>query len=183
MTWSVLLPVRTGGKSRLNAAGDWSSACGLDTLDAISGCHSVANITLLGDLPTAHRTIDDHGRGLNAEISEALASMSRPVAVILGDLPALKSDDLDTVLNLALHHPKAFVRDAAGAGTTLVTFTSHDAMTFFGEDSANRHSDAGFVELTSPESVRRDVDTVDDVIAAAQMGLGKRTRELLAQLR
>ncbi len=50
------------------------------------------------------------------------------VAVLLGDLPALRPEELDAALAAAARHPLAFVRDADGAGTTLATASPERAV-------------------------------------------------------
>ncbi len=52
----------------------------------------------------------------------------------------------------------------------------------FGTDSAARHRELGLVELpiASGSTLRRDVDTPEQLAAAAALGLGPRTRGLLA---
>ena len=77
---------------------------------------------------------------------------------------------------------KAFVADAEGTGTTLVavrdpaSFVSH-----FGAGSRAAHVAAGIVEITlEVSSLRRDVDTADDLAAARLLGVGPRTDAVLA---
>ncbi|HEX6955617.1 MAG TPA: hypothetical protein VF156_12120, partial [Agromyces sp.] len=63
------------------------------------------------------------------------------VAVLLGDLPALRARDLDAALEVAARHPLAFVADAEGPGTTLATARAGEGLTaHFGADSAARHA-------------------------------------------
>ena len=82
-----------------------------------------------------------------------------PVAVLLGDLPALRPDDLRAALDLAERHPRAFVADADGTGTTLLTGLVAFAPRF-GAGSAALHESDGHVRLDVPtaSTLRRDVD-------------------------
>ncbi|GAA1763081.1 2-phospho-L-lactate guanylyltransferase [Agromyces humatus] len=109
------------------------------------------------------------------------------VAVLLGDLPALRPDELDAALEAASRHPLAFARDADGTGTTLATATRGAVSVFepqFGPDSAARHLAAGFVELAASDltGLTRDVDTVDALEAVLNHGVGDHTAEVVAHL-
>ena len=108
------------------------------------------------------------------------------MGVLLGDLPALRPDELEAALEAASGHPLAFVRDADGTGTTLATATRGTAFTpRFGPDSAARHARDGFVELEASDApgLHRDVDTVDALAAALALGVGEHTRAVIAQHR
>jgi 2-phospho-L-lactate guanylyltransferase len=103
-------------------------------------------------------------RGLPTAIASALATVpaGRPRAVLLGDLPALVPADLARSLVDAARHPRAFVADAAGTGTTLVTARGGVAWrSAFGRGSASRHRALGLRRLAVPRrsSLRHDVDT------------------------
>ncbi len=95
---------------------------------------------------------------------------------LCADLPSLRADDLDTALaRVVLPHPW-FVPDAAGTGTTLYVAAYDEFDPRFGPGSRDAHLDAGADELADvPESVRRDVDDLDDLRAAETLGLGPRT--------
>jgi 2-phospho-L-lactate guanylyltransferase len=114
-------------------------------------------------------------------------------AGLAGDLPALKPAELTAALAAAARARAAFVPDTAGTGTTL--YTAAPGTPFwpqFGPASRDRHLAAGAVELGTVElgtvepgtgeliGLRRDVDTAEDLRAAARIGLGPRTRALLA---
>lgn len=181
MSWYALLPARVGGKSRLGLPGDWSSACAMDTLAAVLEAKSVKEITVLGDLDCTLPVIKDTGQGLNNEIARASSELSRPLLIILGDLPALKRTDLEEVLKNAEAYEKSFVRDLSGSGTTMImvrdSFTPH-----FGPNSAALHAADGYVEIKANLSARLDVDTLEDVTRAAEIGLGIETQKLFETL-
>jgi 2-phospho-L-lactate guanylyltransferase len=104
------------------------------------------------------------------------------VAVLLGDLPALRPDDLAAALDLAARHERAVVADADGTGTTLLTVAPGTLLRpRFGAGSAAAHESLGHVRLDVPatSSLRRDVDVPADLEAAAR-GAGPRTRAVLA---
>lgn len=119
-------------------------------------------------------------------------------AGLAGDLPAIKPGELTAALAAAARVGVAFVPDAAGTGTTLYAVASGaEFWPQFGPASRDRHLAGGAVELGTGElgtgelgtgelstgeliGLRRDVDTIDDLRAAAKIGLGPRTRALVA---
>lgn len=180
--WSVLVPVRSGGKTRLNAQGDWARACALDTLDAISGCPLVASITILGDLESDFPAVPDLGTGLNNELSRTAVTLARPLAIVLGDLPTLTSEDFEQVLVAAGHVDKGVVIDHLETGTTMITLRVEEFTPHFGQGSAALHLADGYISLAASDRARLDVDTQTDLEKALAMGLGKET-SLLASRR
>ena len=107
-------------------------------------------------------------------------------AGLAGDLPALRPDELTAALGVAARLGTAFVPDADGTGTTL--YAAAPGAQFrprFGPASRDRHLATGAVEIGTGEigtglaGLRRDVDTIEDLRAAAKIGLGSRSRALL----
>ncbi|HEY1104558.1 MAG TPA: 2-phospho-L-lactate guanylyltransferase, partial [Agromyces sp.] len=101
---------------------------------------------------------DDDGRAVPGRSSldtaiDAGVALARqdgdvPVAVLLGDLPSLRTSELEFALDAAARHPLAFIADADGTGTTLATAGAGVPMRpAFGEQSASRHREAGFADL------------------------------------
>ncbi len=203
------------GKSRLGAGERMTRAIAVDTITAAArarGVESVVVVTADGrlaaelgrpetsdrssadaDAPATARiriVTEDAPRGIAAAISTGLAALAalgtdRPRAVLLGDLPALRPDDLDAALAAAELHPLAFVADADGTGTTLVTaLAGRELVAHFGTGSAGMHRAAGLTELDVPtgSSIRRDVDTPDQLALAAAHGLGPATSAELSAL-
>jgi len=99
---------------------------------------------------------------------------------MLGDLPCLRPGDLEQALRAV--QGKAFVADADGTGTTLVAVRDPASFaTHFGPASRSAHLAAGMAEITLElPSLRRDVDTADDLAAARSLGVGPRTTAVLA---
>lgn len=102
------------------------------------------------------------------------------VAVMLGDLPALRPADLTAALRAARLVPRGMVTDHSGEGTTLLTTWNmrQDPHTpQFGPSSARLHAEAGYraLEVSASSSLRRDVDTAADLRAVHEL-LGSRTR-------
>ena len=103
--------------------------------------------------------------------------------MLSADLAALRPAELAAALAAAEEWPRAFVPDAAGAGTTLLTArpgVGLDAR--YGAGSRAAHRDSGAVELAGDwPSLRRDVDTPADLAAATALGVGPATSRWLAE--
>ena len=198
--YAVLVPVKptTVGKSRLVGLPGatrraLAEAFALDTVAACLAAGSVgavlvvtddvalaAEATTLGAVSMPDGVSDD----LNGTLRQAAAEAQRrwpafrPVAVC-ADLPALRAADLDAALAGAGVHP-CFVPDAAGVGTTLYVAEHDEFDPRYGPGSREAHLDAGARELTDvPASVRRDVDDLDDLRAAVDLGVGPRTQAVV----
>lgn len=195
MQWSVLVPAKAlpAAKSRLTAVSpdpgvhhDLVRAIRRDTADSAAAADGVARVLLLVDRGTARDdTIVQSAPGLNAAIAEAAAHAARKwpadgIAVLMGDLPALRPEELATALADAAEHPCAFVADRHGTGTTMLTARPGAQLRpAFGADSAARHARAA-AALDGGPGLRHDVDTADDLYAAAALGVGPATTAALA---
>lgn len=200
--WAVIIPVKpsTVGKSRLADAGvdrvRLARAIALDTITAAAGAVHVARVFVVTDDPEIareagrlpHVTIvpEQDAAGLDAAVAAGAdaAGVGVPRAALLGDLPALRPSDLDAALVAAASVERGLVSDAERTGTTLVTARAGAVWTSaFGDGSAERHRLLGCTELAVPEesSLRRDVDTLEQLQAAASLGLGPRTAAVLAR--
>ncbi|MBD3750865.1 MAG: 2-phospho-L-lactate guanylyltransferase [Micrococcales bacterium] len=202
--WTLVIPVRGGaGKSRLDVPGvdraELARAIGLDTIAAAQACPTVAQVVVVtADAEIAREiandclVVADPGSGLNAAVQAglAVADAAAPRAAMLGDLPALDTTDLEAVLAAAGRHEMAALPDAEGTGTILITRTiAGELIPAFGENSFARHCAAGFVDLAreidtgsgqpAVWSARRDVDTLDQLHEAEQLGLGIRSTALI----
>jgi 2-phospho-L-lactate/phosphoenolpyruvate guanylyltransferase len=204
LDWSLVVPVKllAQAKSRLSGlAGppraELALAMAADTVAAAAAAPAVATVIVITDDPAVSGELaalgalilpDEPAAGLNpalafgAEYAEAKWP-GRGRAGLAGDLPALRPGELGLALAAAARHPQAFVPDAEGTGTTL--YAAAPGTPFrprFGAASRARHAAAGAVELEIPglASLRRDVDTVDDLRRAASIGLGPRTTAVLA---
>ncbi|PFG19258.1 2-phospho-L-lactate guanylyltransferase [Serinibacter salmoneus] len=133
-----------------------------------------------------HGSTTEHGLDA-AALAGAHAARERDpgcgVAVLMADLPGLRCLDLELALRRAGAHERAFVPDAAGTGTTLLTCRApHLPRPAYGSGSAERHESAGHVRLDLPDSstLRHDVDLAQDLTALAGHP-GGLTGALLAQ--
>jgi len=209
LTWSLVIPVKVlaQAKSRLTGlAGqnrsDFALAMAADTIAATVQADSVAAVIVItddrevGDIAAGLGAIvlaDTPGAGLNEALAHGAAYSEhrwpdRGRAGLAGDLPAVRPQELTAALAAAARVGTAFVPDADGTGTTL--YAAAPGARFkpaFGLASRDRHLAGGAVDITTSEmatgelaGLRRDVDTIDDLRVAAQIGLGPRTEALVA---
>lgn len=163
-------------------------AFALDTLTAAHRCPLVRDIVVVTDEARFPRgrgwsVVADPGAGLNAAVARGIRLSARhhpgyPVAVLMADLPALRSAEMGDALAEAAHHTVAFVADAEGSGTTLpAARQAPDLTPLFGHGSAARHRTLGAVPVGADvPTLRRDVDTVADFRDALALGAGRHTR-------
>ncbi|WP_100812745.1 MULTISPECIES: 2-phospho-L-lactate guanylyltransferase [unclassified Microbacterium] len=200
--WTVIIPVKPTalGKSRLgpDAAGrhGLAAAVALDTVHAAYAARNVREVIVVTDDPHLSEELggisgisvlrEDGPRGVDGAIAYGARTLDRAVAraALLGDLPALRPQDLDRALTLAEAHDRAVVPDAEGTGSTLVTARGGiDLVTSFGVGSLDRHAAAGcrVLNVARGSTLRRDVDTAAHLETARTLGLGERTAALLPQ--
>lgn len=207
MQWTLVIPLKplTRAKSRLSdTVGDelrrgLALAFAEDTVAAALACPAVGSVVVVTDDDVAGRKLaalgarivaDEPRAGLNAALAHGTtvvraAGPRTPVAALNADLPALRPGELARVLRTAAQFPRAFLADSAAVGTTLLAAAPGRALLpAFGADSRARHRASGAVELSleAVESVRRDVDTGDDLRAALALGVGPRTAAAAARL-
>jgi 2-phospho-L-lactate guanylyltransferase len=195
--FGVVVPVKPPrvAKSRLAPLGDdvrreLVTAFAADTVAAVVECRRVGSVLVVTDdveLATGLTALgvsaipDGRPGLLNESLRQGAAELLRrrpglvPVA-LCADLPALRSSDLDGVLDAVPEEQCAFVADLDGRGTTLYTAPDWDRFNpQFGSTSRAAHLAAGAIELAAPATARRDVDTPDDLTDAQRLGLGPRT--------
>jgi len=198
--WQVIVPVksRPQAKSRLHPPpgvlrSELAYAMVCDTLRAAADTVGASAVWVVSRDPAVQRfalvagsrTVDDPNRGLNAAIESGLAaaaSESSAVAVLLGDLPALRATELDTALLRGADHAVTAVADRHGEGTTLLTARGVPLVPQFGPGSAHRHRDQLGAVLVPDglPGLRCDVDERADLEVARALGLGVQTTALLA---
>jgi 2-phospho-L-lactate guanylyltransferase len=125
--------------------------------------------------------------GINAAIAAGVEVLRaedgggrRNIAVLPGDLPYLRSAELDDALAKAAGVESACVGDHAGTGTTMLTARAGHALNpAYGDGSLRRHCEAGAKELRLPvwSGLRCDVDVPQNLRVDAF--LGYRTRGLM----
>ncbi|MFE0644488.1 2-phospho-L-lactate guanylyltransferase [Streptomyces sp. NPDC058877] len=198
--WSLVVPLKplALAKSRLAPATGarlrprLALAFAEDTVGAALDCAGVRDVAVVTDDPTAGVALaalgarivpDAPASGLNAALVHGVRAVrsGRPharVAALNADLPALRPAELTRVLDAARNFPRAFLADAAEIGTTFLSAAPEvELEPAFGGASRLRHLSSGAVEirLAGVDSVRRDVDTGEDLAAALALGLGPRT--------
>jgi 2-phospho-L-lactate guanylyltransferase len=202
--WVVVVPVKRAavGKSRLDVPGvdraALARAIALDTIEAAARCELVLQVVVVSDDPALARDSaaipalrfvpEGEPRGLDAAVATGMAAIDpagrMPRAALLGDLPALRPGDLATALHAAASVDRGVVPDAEGTGSTLVTAGAGvEWASSFGEGSFARHSGLGCTALEVPDasSLRRDVDTAEQLEAAVRLGAGARTAAVLGR--
>jgi 2-phospho-L-lactate guanylyltransferase len=200
--WTVVIPVKgtVSAKSRLGGSTELALAIALDSVaealsavpeavsavpEALEGRIIVVTSAAIAPLfeSLGARVVIDAGKGLNSAARQGIAAATTDsVAVLLGDVPAMRAPELAAALELAGRHPLAFVPDADDDGTVLITaLTKADHRPEFGAHSRAAHTAAGYVELDIPldSGLRRDVDTPGQLAALGDR-LGPRTRAALA---
>jgi 2-phospho-L-lactate guanylyltransferase len=174
----------------------WTMA--LDTLRALSA--AVEEVLVVSDQSALAarlhraglrpRVLPEAGRtGMNAALAYGAAQLRAAghptVLACVGDLPALQADSVARVLSGSRDHPRSFVADATGIGTTMLVANSTDLQPRFQGRSAAAHRASGAVALTEREvggpiaDARRDVDNEVDLATAVAIGLGPHTAALI----
>lgn len=204
-TWTALVPVKrlAQAKSRLALPPaqrlSLALAMALDTIGAVRSVPSVSEVVVVSSDPQLARALaahpvtlvaDEPGQGLNAALGFAAQQVrsrcpEASLVAVTADLPALRGEELGAVLAGVPAGRRAFVRDAGGTGTTLLAASGGCPLDpTFGPASAHRHRRSGAVELAAPaRGLRHDIDTVADLVATAELGLGGHTRQWLSAQR
>jgi 2-phospho-L-lactate guanylyltransferase len=170
----------------------------LDTLSAL--CRALPHVLVVSDQPAlearlrrtgiAAEVISESGHiGINSALNRGARALRAQgftsVLACVGDLPALRTESLLRVLDASQSHPRSFVADASGVGTTMLIAHDVELAPQFQGRSAAAHYASGAVSL-SEEAIgwpiadaRRDVDTEADLAAAVALGVGPETSALI----
>lgn len=195
--WTVIIPVKRleAAKSRLRPelanVPELALAFAMDTVAAAVAASNVAEVivvtsdarVLASMKPLGVTVVDDPGPNLNAAIAAGIERASGCIAVITGDLPALRPADLAVALALAEAADRAMVADHSGTGTTLIAAMNASLLhPQFGRASRDLHEKSGHTVLDIPidSPLRWDVDTADDLAAALRLGVGSATAAAVA---
>ena len=205
-TWAVVVPVKVLARAKSRIAplagsrrAELALAMASDTISAVVASPVAGRVIVVTDDPVASSGLaavgatvvpDEPQGGLNEALVFGASCAARwwpgsGVAALSGDLPALRPEEVEVALMAASSWPEAFVPDVQGSGTTL--YAAGPGVSFrpaFGAGSRFRHLDQGAAELLLPgiAGLRRDVDTGEDLRAAARLGLGARTSAVAADL-
>jgi 2-phospho-L-lactate guanylyltransferase len=197
----ALKPLRTA-KSRLRGVPGpyrehiaWCLA--QDTITALAGAvDRVIVVSNEPSLPGRLRSLAPRVRvstegpsiGMNAALAAGAAQLVEDdvslVIACVGDLPCLKPATVRRLVAAAAHHPRSFVPDASGTGTTMLLARGVSLDPRFQGASASAHRGSGAIALTEAAvgplaDARRDVDTLSDLADAVLVGLGSRTGSLI----
>ena len=151
--------------------------------DTLRAARAVGRVLVVADAPGAGADLVQTTPGLNGALRDAAAHAqvhwpADGIAALVGDLPAVQADELATVLATA--PARGFVPDASGTGTTMLLAAPGAAFApRFGAGSAARHA-ADATALEAGPGLRCDVDTIEDLHAARELGLGPATAAVLA---
>lgn len=199
-SWVVVVPVKRleVAKSRLDVhlgtvRRDLALAMVLDTATVAAACRGVRVVVVTDDvvvseaMRAAHVQVvaDEPRAGINAALVHGARAAGdldgTGVAALSGDLPSLRSAELSLALARASCHPRSFVVDATGTGTTMYAASSRRLFEpRFGADSAAAHARAATaLDTDGLDGLRRDVDTLDDLRAAVELGLRPRTAHVV----
>ncbi len=163
------------------------SSSSVDYVGVLTDDEAVAAVASAAGADVRVRTPDP---GLNEAIELAAAELEaagfEALLVALGDLPLLRTADIDKVIEAGLDHPVVLV-PAADAGTALLLRRPPRRIPArFGPDSAARHSEAAreaglrAFELDSLDELSRvDLDTPEDAARVLASGISCRTRDVL----
>jgi len=198
--WRLIVPVKgqLTAKSRLHppdgvARADLAHAFALDTIAAAvavvppthvvvvaSDKHTATFVRAQGGLVVA-----DVGEGLNPALEQGVRRVVRdlgpgPTAILLGDIPTLRPQDLLEALAACGMHSRALVPDASGSGTVLLSaLRSRELRPRFGPDSAREHGvESVRLDLDLP-ALRTDVDDDQALRRAVAIGVGQHTAAVL----
>ncbi len=204
--WGAVIPAKSlrHAKSRLGELGDeirrdLVAAFLHDTVSAVLATRRVRSVVVVTDdvtLAAAARetgatAIPDGSSELNASLVQGAADLLRRtpglgVLACCADLPALDAADLDAWLAAPAGPEPAFVSDVAGTGTTMLRAEAMESFTpAFGHGSRATHAGMGMHDLSDAAAagLRHDVDTPADLVAAAALPLGERTRWVITKHR
>ncbi|TQC40065.1 2-phospho-L-lactate guanylyltransferase [Rhodococcus sp. WS4] len=192
--WAVTVPFRSveDAKTRLalSCRRDLALAFLRDTLAALMSSPHISSVIVVSrDAALSDSigtpVIEDRGRGIDDAVEIGHRWLREHghqghYSVVLPDLPALRTSDIDAFFDAASRRPLTFVADMTGSGTTCLSTQQNTVISAFGENSAHRHIRLGYKDIPlEVPSLRLDVDTTDDLVRAARMGVGSHTRRLL----
>lgn len=200
-TWWVIVPLKDTHHAKSRLGGNPGERRQLaimmaqDTLSAVVNAPTVAGVLVVCDTADDLEWFDQPGvrvrtaerPGLNEAIRCGAGQLrsedpARNLAVLPGDLPYLRSSELDNALLRAGTVPSACVADRAGTGTTLLTARAgHPLQPSYGVASLEAHRAAGAAELGFPSwsGLRRDVDQPSDL--SIHPALNARTRSVMTR--
>jgi 2-phospho-L-lactate/phosphoenolpyruvate guanylyltransferase len=198
----ALVPLRSGGKTRLGARLDATlrtvlatamleDVCttlvdaGIDRIVVAARGH--AAIAAARDLDVEVLPDEPHGGDLDTAVGHATRVLHAPAGllVVAADLPCLRVQDVHAVLAPTADVVVAPTADGGTGG--LLRRPASAIATAYGPGSAARHADlaaAAGLSCATVETVgfRRDVDTVEDLAALRHGQVGRATGRALPRM-
>lgn len=148
---------------------------------AADASRSLGARVLMDPTPQGHR--DPLNNAITAA-ETAIREETPNIVALQGDLPALQPQELDEAIAAARAHPRSFVGDRHGTGTSALFAFGVGLNPHFGPDSAQRHRHSGAIELTGAwPGLRCDIDTPDDLLVARRLGVGTATVQAIGRPR
>lgn len=187
---SRLLGAADGGIGNIYAHKALVLAMVIDTVTAALRANAVSTVLVVTPDPVVAGEVekigalalrDEPAGGMNAALNHGVRALrrhglGRTVGALLGDLPALRQDELSAFI-VAADGRRAFCPDRKGTGTTLLLSAVGDELRpSFGIGSAKAHrlSNASALQGYWP-SLSADVDTLSDLCSVRELQLGART--------
>jgi 2-phospho-L-lactate guanylyltransferase len=175
---------------------DLALAFARDTVDATLKCSEVSEVVVI----TADSAVADALMGFGVTVTRPVEQCSiesaviaahhdhderdaRPTAVLMGDLPALMPAELGAALRRVTETtPSVYCQDMLAGGTTFFASARGAFAPVLGPRSAARNASTGAMQIGNDlPGLRRDVDTLEDLKRANDLGVGMRTSQVLAR--
>ncbi len=201
--WTVLVPIKPWALSKSRLCVDPESTAVLarafaqDVMAAVYGSRHTGTIVIISAeaeaLPLSRKygavVLQDRPLLTPDPLNQAVMSgvhwaqrmrAASPLAVVPADLACMTTEDFDNALDLLGQRDRSYVPDTSGNGTTiLASRIPAQIVPSYGPDSAHQHSTNGAWVSTAHARVRHDIDTLDDLDLAEQLGVGKHTAAAL----
>lgn len=194
----LLLPVKppASGKSRLSSVHpalrrQLARAFALDTLTAVRSVPDLDRVIVVttdAEFGAATRNLGAEVRPdqVPGDLNRTLSAVAREldphqfVLALCADLPALRGEEIASVLATTPLTQISFVRDFPGDGSTTYAAPARLFDPHFGVASAAAHLAAGAVEIGADlVTLRADVDDAADLERAISLGVGLHTMAAL----
>lgn len=165
----------------------------VSAITVVTPDHTVAEVAAELGARVVEEPCDRSPRDSVARLNSAFSSAASEVRALgdddiialQADLPALRSVELAQAYELAATGSRSVVSDHHGTGTAALILKgrSEEFTPLFGPASAKRHRESGAHNLDGHwPGLRLDVDTIDDVREAFELGVGPATAAVLRAL-
>jgi|JI6StandDraft_1071083.scaffolds.fasta_scaffold00453_15 2-phospho-L-lactate guanylyltransferase len=176
--WQAIVPLKLpqNRKTRLNLPDAdrlaLTEQMAANVLGALGSVQAIKTIAILApERRPDFSWLKDRGRGLNIELTEARSALHKhPVLIVHGDLPELRPEDVQRLINATASGQIAISPDRHGTGTNAIALPPGKSITFaFGANSFQAHlRDAPCSVIVRSTSLGFDIDTVQDLEAFRQ---------------